>query len=261
MSAPTTTSSLGVAAVAGNDVWAVGYHYGSGPSQTLVEHWNGSTWSVLPSPNVGVAWDELDAVAARAGNDVWAVGHYLPAGSYQWETLVEHWDGTAWSVVPSPNAGTSDNYLTGIAALAGNDVWAVGYYEGDGGYQTLVEHWNGTAWSIVPSPNAGSGSNALTGVVALAGNDVWTVGYFLSFSVSGVQTLVEHWDGTAWSVVPSPNAATGYTQRWGGGRGRQQCLGRGPISHEPCQLSDGRGRLGRQYLVGRAQPERRQRHG
>ena len=45
------------------------------------------------------------------------------------QTLTEHWNGTAWSVVASPNLGTSDNVLYGVAAVAANDVWAVGYYQ------------------------------------------------------------------------------------------------------------------------------------
>ena len=41
-------------------------------------------------------------------------------------TLTEHWNGTAWSVVASPNAGTI-NSLQSVAAVSANDVWAVGY--------------------------------------------------------------------------------------------------------------------------------------
>src|SRR5438552_19193179 len=41
--------------------------------------------------------------------------------------------GTCWSVVPSPNVGTSLNYLWGVAAVSANDVWAVGAYIGGSG--------------------------------------------------------------------------------------------------------------------------------
>src|SRR5437764_621866 len=54
-----------------------------------------------------------------------------------------------WSVVSSPNVGTSSNVLNGVAVVSANDVWAVGYYSGG----TLIEHWDGTSWSVVPSPN------------------------------------------------------------------------------------------------------------
>jgi len=190
----------GVSALASNDVWAVGFYLNGGTFQTLVEHWNGTAWSVVPSPNPSSSDNGLNGVSALASNDVWAVGYYYITST---QTLVEHWNGTAWLVVPSPNVGSSDNYLSGVSALASNDVWAVGYYINGSTNQTLVEHWNGTAWSVVPSPNPGSSDNGLNGVSALASNDVWAVGYY--YIGSADQTLVEHWNGTAWSVVPSPN--------------------------------------------------------
>src|SRR5947209_14875409 len=61
-----------------------------------------------------------------------------------------------WTVIPSPNQGTRDNELVGIAAVSANDIWSVGSFN-VGPYanslRTLTEHWNGTSWSIVPSPN------------------------------------------------------------------------------------------------------------
>ena len=41
---------------------------------------------------------------------------------------VEHWNGTSWAIVPSPNMGTGNNHLNGVAAVSASDVWAVGYY-------------------------------------------------------------------------------------------------------------------------------------
>jgi hypothetical protein len=192
----------GVAAVTTNDVWAVGYYSSDGTvNQTLVEHWNGSIWSVVPNPNPGTGENNLNGVAALSANDVWAVGDYSNIGGFH-RTLVEHWNGSVWSVVGSPNPGASDNWLNGVAAVAANDVWAVGYYSG----HTLVEHWDSTTWSVVPSPDRDLG-DSLDGVAAISANDVWAVG--TSVTQSGgiiiVETLVEHWNGLIWSVVDSPN--------------------------------------------------------
>src|SRR5215469_6280943 len=44
---------FGVSAIASNDVWAVGEFSSVSAGQTLVEHWNGVSWSVVASPNVG----------------------------------------------------------------------------------------------------------------------------------------------------------------------------------------------------------------
>ena len=60
---------------------------------------------------------------------------------------MEHWNGTAWSVVPSPNVGPVLTLSHGVAAVSANDVWAVGSY--DVTDKALVEHWDGTAWSVV----------------------------------------------------------------------------------------------------------------
>ncbi len=195
----------GVAVVLANDVWAVGYYYnGSGISQTLVEHWNGTSWLVVSSPNVGTSSNYLYGVAAVSTNDVWAVGnHSNCCGPGQ--TLIEHWNGTSWSVVSGPTRTTYD-YLYGIAALSTNDVWAVGKQQDSNTPRTLVEHWNGTSWSVVPSPNVGTSYNVLSGVAAVSTNDVWAVGYYGSGVVD--QTLVEHWNGTSWLVVSSPNGAS-----------------------------------------------------
>jgi hypothetical protein len=193
-----------VAAVSTNDVWAVGRRQDTvSPyfNRTLIEHWNGSNWSIVPSPNGSTTGSELLSVAVTSANDIWAVGDYsAPAPMYQ-RTLIEHWDGNSWSVVPSPNVeNSSQNVLTGVAVAGANDVWAVGYSL-TSNYQTLIEHWDGSSWSIVPSPNDGIYGNGLFAVVALNANDVWAVG---SANNTGT-TLVMKWDGSEWRIVPSPS--------------------------------------------------------
>jgi hypothetical protein len=195
-----------VAVVSANDVWAVGsYADNSAYQRTLVERWNGSAWNVVPSPNAGMYDNLLFGVAAISSSDVWAVG------SYHVQTLVEHWDGNTWNVVPSPNPGANDNTLLGVAAISSSDVWAAGRYNNGSVSQTLVEHWNGSAWNIVPSPNVGASYNFFNGVAAVSSSDVWAVGGYRNGStLDQTQTLVEHWDGNTWNVVPSPNATTLY---------------------------------------------------
>src|SRR5207249_1483611 len=117
----------GVSAIASDDVWMVGnYVDHSASSGTLIEHWDGNQLSIVPSPNVGPASNHLSAVAASSANDVWAVGYYCCEGRGA-ITLTEHWDGVQWSIVPSPNTSTNNNYLTGIAPISDSDVWTVGY--------------------------------------------------------------------------------------------------------------------------------------
>jgi hypothetical protein len=71
---------------------------------------------------------------------------------------------------------------------------------------TLIEHWNGAAWSIVPSPNSGSTDNdTLVGVVAISASDAWAVGTIITSGSNAGQVLIEHWDGSSWSIVPGGN--------------------------------------------------------
>jgi hypothetical protein len=196
-----------VAAVSGNDVWAVGYYIGSTGEQTLIEHWNGSGWSVVSSPNHGMYINSLNEVAAVSSGNVWAVGYYINS-SNAYQTLIEHWNGTAWSLSTSANTNMADNELYGVAAISSSDVWAVGYaYSSSHPARTLIERWNGSAWHIVASDNATSSSNELYAVTAVSASDVWAVGNYYGSS-GEEQTLTERWNGTAWNVVTSDNANT-----------------------------------------------------
>jgi hypothetical protein len=204
-----------VAATSANDVWAVGdYRTVSGNTdvyQTLILHWDGSAWTIVPSPNPSTAENHLLGIAAISPTDAWAVGITTDAGGI-WQTLIEHWDGTAWGVVPSPDPGTNANALYGITPVSPNDAWAVGFYANGYTGRNLTLHWDGNVWSVVPSPNQGTHSNGLLGVSAASSNDVWAVGYYHTDNGSFHQPLVEHWDGSAWTIVPSPALGLDFSQ-------------------------------------------------
>src|SRR5438874_940226 len=113
--------------------------------------------------------------------------------------------GWGWSVIPSPNVGTRPTALNGVAAVSASDVWAVGTHGSSSGNRTLIEHWNGSSWSIVDSPNPGTSYNGLNRVVVPSANDIWAVGRYTHDDSGYAQTLIEHWNGSSWSIVPSPN--------------------------------------------------------
>jgi hypothetical protein len=194
---------FGMSAVSANEVWAVGYYDDS----TLVEHWNGSAWSVVPSPNDSTHNNTLYAVAAVSANDVWAVGIAVQDGGGH-SPLIEHWDGSKWSIVPGPEVPDKSG-LFGVTVVSANDIWAAGNLTSDGKFQTLTIHWDGSAWKVVPSPSPGGTTNTLFGIGAASANDVWAVGVYLGASGTAPQTLVEHWNGSVWSLVPSPNPSPG----------------------------------------------------
>jgi hypothetical protein len=62
------------------------------------------------------------------------------------------------------------------------------------------------AASVAPASASACGGTPLEGglsaVDATSATDAWAVGGYSSGSASG--TLILHWDGTAWTQVPSP---------------------------------------------------------
>jgi len=228
----------GVTALASNDVWAVG----DDGNNTLTLHWNGSQWTRVVSPNLGFS-TTLRAVSAAPDGTVWAVGDSGP------DSLTLRWTGSQWTVVPSPSPGSNFLDLNGVVSLSANDAWIAGVYDVNGNWKTLTMHWDGSAWTVQPSPspdplldrldgiaaagstlwavghggatgslaiqrqgsswqraatpNLGTGDNELNGISGRTQNDIWAVG------VAQRQSLTEHWDGFAWSVVPSPNLEQG----------------------------------------------------
>ena len=186
---------LAVGGVSQSDVWAVGGVGLQGPpGPALVEHWNGSSWRQFPAPR-----GTLDGVAALSASNAWAVG-YAGAPRSQ-RALIEHWNGTSWSRVPSPNVGPSR--LTGISAVSAADVWAVGLTYSTKHARTLIEHWNGSSWKRISSPSPGAYPE-LTGVSAVSAKSVWAVGDTYTGIGASWHTVIEHWNGSAWSRVASP---------------------------------------------------------
>jgi glucose/arabinose dehydrogenase len=196
------------------NMWAVGHYIDNMTVRPLTLRWQGEKWYVQPVPDLGAGTEgRLLSVEVIADDDVWAVGNFKPTSSGNAQTLVLHWNGSAWSRVPSPNADPATlNFLRGVTAVAPDDVWATGYYGPSGTGQSLFLHWNGSAWTRVLSPNAGDSTFPVE-IEAVSANDVWAVGN--AFSEGVARSLVMHWDGGAWSVVPSPNASSGNNYLFG----------------------------------------------
>src|SRR5438445_1045484 len=143
-SSPAVTDPRGIAAISPSDVWIVGSQLTGSASKvhTAAEHWNGSAWTLVTTQNSGLGENNLNGVAAVSTNDVWAVGYWQPEKKTDaaFHTLTEHWDGTAWTIVPSPTLGTNSNTLTGVTDLSSHNVWALGDYFQGRVRSTLIEH-------------------------------------------------------------------------------------------------------------------------
>ena len=134
-------------------------------------------------------------MAAAASNDVWAVGFKIGPDNPDFGLqLIEHWNGTSWSVDTTGPEIEGDS-LSGVTVVSSNNVWAVGAAGGN----ALVEHWDGTSWSIV-SNSVIAGAGRLSAVSADSANDVWAVGQ----AGNGGPPIL-HFNGTTWSQVATPN--------------------------------------------------------
>ena len=175
---------------------------GSEIGKTLIESWNGTTWSVVPSPNAARArLSFLTGVSCASAATCTAVGYYFSTPGAD-RTLIESWNGTTWTVVPSPSRGNS---LTDVSCVSAAACTAVGSYTTGNAYKTLIESWNGTTWTVVPSPNPGAGYlyHLLNGVSCVSTAACTAVGNDSTGSGSPSRTLIESWNGTSWSVMPS----------------------------------------------------------
>jgi hypothetical protein len=206
---------LDMAVVSANDIWAAGFGAGS-IRGAYVAHWNGSEWSHVTAPQPPDARQaELHDITAVSANDVWAAGYYLDNGDpNRHHTLIEHWDGSTWSIVSDPGStGTIHTYLLGADAASANDVWAVGNRATFPNHQLYIERWNGSQWNVVPGPALGSDVHSfLTDVDVVSATDAYAAGYAINTTTGQTYNLIIRWNGSAWSIVPTPNLGSTPTQ-------------------------------------------------
>ena len=203
---------------AAGDVWAVGYRYeyvgGALEFRTVVEHGSaGGSFVMVPSPDreTAPATNFLQGVDGNSSTDEWAVGWSRPPGGPD-RTLVEHWDGSNWTIATSADPGQFGNILEGVVALGADDVWAVGARQ-DSFYQSpMAEHWNGSSWSAVdvPNPSYCTGHSYLTAVTKVSSSVLWATGWCTASSRGGEQAYVARWNGSRWTLPAA--AAVGIPQ-------------------------------------------------
>jgi hypothetical protein len=220
-SVPTTPGNTAllyaVSASSTTDAWAVGRTQVNKSSfEGLALHWNGTAWSVSSGFSAalsGISGASAEGVADISPTDAYAIGDSAATASGS----LAQWNGTAWSAVtlPLPAGANSNTTLSAISANGPDDVWIVGTFLDStlGRNETFSEHFNGTAWSVVSMPLVSSSNlNAFylfSGIQANSPTDVWAVGESSVVDSTTSSDLIEHWNGTAWSIVPSPSPGTG----------------------------------------------------
>ena len=199
--APATNFLQDIHGPSPSDLWAVGWSRNPRePSRTLIERWNGSTWSIWPSADPGPFGNILNGVVSLAADDTWAVG--ARQDSFYQTPMAQHWDGTAWSAVPVPNPAfcTGHSYLGDIAARSATAIWATGVCTSSstGGDQGFVVRWNGTRWVIPSAVNAAIPGRVTLSSLSISGPVVWLVGVS---SADGVAFALRN-QGGGWVRVP-----------------------------------------------------------
>ncbi len=175
---------------------------------TLAEAWDGTHWTILATPALPGATDPtLDSVSCTSATSCVAVGSYQDGARVV--ALVEQWDGSTWTVLPTPAlADAPFSFLSSVSCSSATQCVAVGTTTtADFGDRPLAELWDGTSWTVSEPPVPdGRDAATLTGVSCTAGGVCTAVGQ--SRSGSAFDSFAARWDGTAWTLeaVPGPAA-------------------------------------------------------
>jgi hypothetical protein len=132
----------GVSAPSAGAQWAVGNLTNDQANlRTLAERSTGGAWSSQPPQNVGTAPNQLFDVGALSATKAFAVGMRKSSSQVR-RTLAESFSNGSWKVLTTPNVGTHDNLLEGVAAVSATNVWAAGTAFTAVGSNPLVEHFS-----------------------------------------------------------------------------------------------------------------------
>ncbi len=205
----------GVSCPSASSCTAVGFSTTvDGTTRTLAEHFDGTRWSIQHTPNpTSAITSSLDAVSCASRASCTAVGTFLGPDGIE-RPLAEDFDGTRWSIVPSPGPeGALSSALLGVACASPNGCIATGVSQRAlHPESTLVERFDGRGWSIEPAANpSGRTASRLTGVSCTSSRSCNAVGLWYPPDRSSAEVpLAEQLSGTRWSIqrTPNPNGST-----------------------------------------------------
>ncbi len=193
------TQFASVFCTSGTSCTAVGSYDSTSGYATLAEHWDGTSWTIEPTPPPDSGSDsflELDSVSCTSDTACTAVGEGIDERTFANTALVERWDGTSWTVQSTPNP--AGRRLHGVSCTSTTACTAVGE-NGDG--TTLAEVWDGSTWTVQPTP----GTGLLESVSCTTSTACTAVG-FSGGTFSGTP-VAERWDGTAWTTQTTPTVS------------------------------------------------------
>jgi len=173
----------------------------------LVERWDGAKWSIQSAAvPPGALSSELNGITCMSTSCL-AVGDYVNSSGVD-VTLAEGWDGSSWSIQPSPNPAAAQSFsiLTSVSCTAPDSCEASGAYDSG----MFAEGWNGASWSLQATPSPAGAQFAQLYYVSCAASSCEAAGGYVNSSGAFVP-LGERWDGTAWHAQPAANPARAST--------------------------------------------------
>ncbi len=181
----------------------------------LVEHWNGTDWSMASLPSTS---GYLYSVACPSASDCWAVGSNLDSNDDPLNSYVLHWNGSSWTNAVIPASGQAYDELNSVTCTSATNCWAVGtaaanpisdelypnVFPNVQGAETYFLHWNGSSWSGSATTDPSSPTGVyLSGVTCVNPSECWAVGTTVDQNGDPQNVLFERWNGSSWALSPA----------------------------------------------------------
>lgn len=183
----------------------------------MAEGWNGSRWTILPTPSPSGTYNGgLGSVSCSSPQACIAVGSFaVPGGT---EALAERWNGTRWAIEPTPHPAASTE-LGAVSCTSATTCIAAGSSGPAAGISVpLAARWKGGRWQVqtTPSPR-GYIYIPLTGVSCTSQAACTAVGVSGPFGEpKPLRPFAEHWNGKEWTLERTPAPARAATTTLGG---------------------------------------------
>jgi len=187
----------GVSCVSAWSCVAVGFVVDrAGADAVLTMRWDGSSWSMVRiAKPAGSIESVLESVSCTSQTACTAVGSSADRSGV-WFTLVERWNGSRWSVQPTPRSPYSE--LLGVSCGSAHACTAVG---GSADGSELMEHWSAGRWLTGHSLDLTMPESGLNAVSCMSATACTAVGEEVVPSTA-VWPLLASWNDYRWSVQP-----------------------------------------------------------
>jgi hypothetical protein len=174
------------------------------------------TWHAQPFADPGaLSGFFLNDVSCSASNACTAVGSSSPNTPTPYVPLAERWDGSSWTVQPTPApAGMTNAYVGSVSCPTTSACVATGSADNGQTSVPVVMVWDGATWNLAVTPAAPSGWSQLTINAVDCVSATWCKAAGTAVAPDGnPRPFVATWNGASWTIdtVPLPPAAAyGY---------------------------------------------------